>query len=134
MEWLSATQQLMVDYPMASALILLMFLDIASGLLVAFVSQKLSSTVSRNGMAVKAGIVMCMGVATIMEPLAGGMPLQKTVALFFIVTEAISVIENLGRAGVPLPAVLTDALAKLKTQQSVQPVPEANDLEPTEGG
>ena len=54
-----------------------------------------------------------------MEPYAAGLPLGRLVAVFYTVTEGLSILENLSRAGVPIPQQLRDALEKLSAEKDV---------------
>ena len=56
-----------------------------------------------------AGILGYSGALT-----GAGLSLRDAGAMWYCAIEAISVTENLGEAGVPLPQVLVDAIAVLK--------------------
>ncbi len=103
--------------PIVSGLLILMLIDVLTGCCLAVVQKKLSSTTSWRGMCKKVIVLLLVGVAAVLEPFANGIPLSKLVAVFYIVTEALSIMENAAMAGVPLPAPLIDALVKLKEQQ-----------------
>lgn len=94
-------------------LIGLMALDVATGFLAAYISRELSSDDSFRGMARKVMELALVAGAMLIEPHAGGMPLGAAVAGFYCAHELLSVIENAGRAGLPIPQVLRDALKKL---------------------
>lgn len=111
--------------PVVGALLLLMALDILVGIVVAFGTRTLSSSASWSGMSKKAIMLLIIGAAAVIEPYAQGLPLTRLVGLFYIVTESLSILENASLAGVPLPGVLTDTLAKLKESKPpvVPPAP-----------
>ncbi len=100
--------------PIISLLLILMVADVGCGLARAFVTKTLSSTVSWRGMTRKVVMLILVGVASAVEPYAGGIPLSKGVALFYVAAEFLSILENAAAIGVPLPQVLIDALSKLK--------------------
>jgi len=115
------------QYPFVGILVLLIFLDILMGILVAVAGKKLSSALSFRGMNKKAGILIIVGAAAAVQSLAG-LPLAKLVAIFYIVTEVISIMEAGAALGLPLPKVLVDAMTKLRTDNTavlpvIVPVP-----------
>ena len=66
-------------------------------------------------------IFMLVGVAHILDTHAvgGGSGLRSAVACFYLSTEALSMLENAGRLGLPIPEKLKDILAQLH-QKSVK--------------
>lgn len=101
------------QYPLIGALIMLIGIDILTGLLNALADRTLNSTTSFRGMTRKAMVLLIVGTGAVLEPYTG-LPLSKLIATFYLFTEAISITENLHKAGVPLPSFLTDTLEKLK--------------------
>ncbi|GIV73542.1 MAG: hypothetical protein KatS3mg049_2098 [Caldilinea sp.] len=82
------------------------------GFLAAYVTQRLSSQVSFRGMAKKALVLLLVGAAAALTPVVGA-PLADAVAGFYVVHEIVSIIENAAVAGLPVPQVLRDALARV---------------------
>jgi len=111
------------QFPLVGILILIMALDVAIGLLAAFITRTVSSTISHRGMVRKVIMLLLVGVGAVLEPYAGGIPLSKMVAMAFLVTEGISIIENAARAGVPIPKPLYDVLQKLTSNEKAAIVP-----------
>lgn len=101
---------------LVQVLIGMMILDIAAGVLAAYIAQELSSRVSFRGMAKKAMVLVLVGAASWVEP-AVGVPLASAVAGFYIVHELMSLLENAAAAGLPVPDVLRDALARVPGSQ-----------------
>lgn len=92
-------------------------LDIISGLTAAWIEKNISSDVSLRGMARKGLMLLLVAAAALAAAvLPVEVPLCSMVAGAFCVTELISIVENLGRAGVPIPKSFVDALEKLKTK------------------
>jgi len=56
---------------------------------------------------------LIVGVAAAVDPLSTDLPETKLTAMFFCVMEGLSILENAGRAGVPIPRVLREALIKI---------------------
>lgn len=113
-QWLYATH---AGYPLVGILLLMMAVDVVIGLLAAIATSTISSTISHKGMIRKAIMLLLVAVGCILEPFSGGLPTSKLIAMAFIVTEFISIIENSARAGVPIPKPLYDILQKLTSNE-----------------
>ncbi len=103
--------------PLLQALIVLMAVDIATGFLAGFVTRQLNSDVSFRGMAKKTIVLLIVATATLVGNSSGVEVLDDAVIGFFLAHEGLSVIENAARAGVPVPKILRDALAKLSPEK-----------------
>lgn len=100
-------------------LIGLIVCDILSGLVVAFQQKRISSDVSRRGMARKAMMLIVVGTADLVGRLIGtDLPLAAAVAGFYCIHEAVSITENAAHVGLPVPQPLVDAIEKLKGPKS----------------
>lgn len=102
-------------YPMVGLLIMLIGIDIATGLISAFITKKLSSNTSFTGMGRKVLMTLMTGFGAVIEPYAQGIPVAKLIASYYCLTESLSIIENVGKAGVPIPSWL-----KLRLEKSRQ--------------
>lgn len=100
------------ERPLVGLLLVLMVLDVTSGMLAAFVTKTLSSSVSWQGGAKKALTFVIVATAYLAEGFLEGVPTGKLTTFFFVVTEALSILENATRGGVPIPSVLRITLAK----------------------
>lgn len=103
--------------PIIGALLGFIILDIISGILAAISKGKLSSVMSYKGMMGKGMILGMVATARIFEFVLPGIPWGQVMAMFFCVTEAISITENAAACGVPVPKQWTDALAKMKEKR-----------------
>ena len=106
--WLQTT-------PLLWALIILMALDITSGIARSIGLGKLSSNLMLKGLMRKAAELIVVGMAGLFDPYTGDVPLSKLVTMAFMVAEGLSILENAVLLGVPVPKLLLDALLKLKT-------------------
>lgn len=96
-------------------LITLMSLDYLLGTICGFKEQCLSSEVGFKGILKKVTILIIVAVGVIVDKTTGGQGLVRSmVILFYAGLEGISIIENAGRMGVPIPEKLKDALVQLK--------------------
>ncbi|MBE1444180.1 holin family protein [Paenibacillus sp. OAS669] len=97
-------------------LVLLMVIDYFSGMLGAFKNKCLNSEVMFWGGVRKGIVFFVIALAAACDQLIGGQaPVFRTLALYFYAgREGLSVIENLGVLGVPMPAALTQFLEQLR--------------------
>lgn len=102
------------------ALVTLACLDYLTGWASAWVGGRLSSDTGRRGIAKKVGMFVVISVCHILDQLGGlGEPILRTVAIWwYIGNEALSVVENLGEIGVPIPGRLRQALAVLRDRHN----------------
>jgi len=94
-------------------------LDYITGLGAAFVGKRLDSRIGYRGIVRKVGFFVLVATAHLLDTVTGmGAPILKNAVLWFLIaTEGISITENLGEIGVPIPKVLLDALERLKTKK-----------------
>jgi toxin secretion/phage lysis holin len=70
--------------------------------------------VGNNGIPGKVLMFMVVAVANLLDQtLSDGHMLRDATIAFYIANEVISIIENIGRAGVPIPDVIRKAIAVL---------------------
>ena len=98
------------------ALVVLACMDYITGWAAAWAHGRLSSDAGRLGIAKKIGMFVVVSVGHILDQLGGlGEPVLRTVVIWwYIGNEALSVVENLGEVGVPIPGRLRRALAVLR--------------------
>ena len=97
------------------ALIAFTVIDYITGLMCAIVDRKLSSEVGFKGICKKVLIMMLVGVAHIVDlhVVGTGQALRSAVICFYLSNEGVSVLENAGHLGLPIPEKLKDILAQL---------------------
>lgn len=104
-------------HPLVYTLLGLMLFDIVSGLILAGSKGATSSDASWEGMRKKAMMLIMVGAAhTFNAGHSLGFDAGTAVAGFFCTTEFISITENAGRLGLPLPRILIAAIAKLRNE------------------
>ena len=98
-----------------TALIIFMVIDYITGLMCAIADRKLSSAVGFRGICKKVLIILLVGVAHIvdMHVVGTGEALRSAVICFYLSNEGVSVLENAGRLGLPIPEKLKAILAQL---------------------
>ena len=97
------------------ALIAFVVIDYITGVMCAIIDKKLSSEVGFKGIFKKVLIFMLVGVANVIDVyvLKSGSALRTAVIFFYISNEGISLLENAGHLGLPIPAKLKDILEQL---------------------
>ena len=100
------------------ALIALVVIDYITGVMCAVLEKRLSSGVGARGIFKKVLIFMLVGIGSIIDRqiIGDGSVLRTAVVFFYISNEGISIIENSGRIGLPIPQKLKDVLEQLKTK------------------
>ncbi|MGN0494405.1 MAG: holin family protein [Acutalibacteraceae bacterium] len=102
------------------ALVVLIVMDYISGVIAAVAEKRLSSEIGAKGIAKKVFMLIIVAVANIVDinVIGEGHVLRAVTVVFYIANECISLIENAGRLGVPVPKKLLDVLAQLKDKDS----------------
>lgn len=100
-------------------LVLFITLDYITGLGGAFIQKKVSSDVGRRGILKKATILAVLIVAVLLDRLINNSTwvFRTLVCYFYIANEAISLLENAVKIGVPVPKKLVSALEQLKNRE-----------------
>ena len=98
------------------ALLAFMIVDYVTGLTLACISKNLSSEVGFKGIAKKVVILLLVAVGNILDIyiLGDGAVCRSTVIGFYLANEGISILENAGNLGIPLPKKLVAVLKQLK--------------------
>lgn len=90
--------------------------DYATGLMAAAVKGELSSTTGMKGIAKKVCIFVMVAIAHLVDTVIGGNAslIRDATVFFYLANELISIIENSGRIGIPVPDPIQRAVAVLK--------------------
>lgn len=97
-------------------LLAFVIIDYMTGLLAAGSEGKLSSAIGFKGIARKVVIFLLVAVAHLIDVSLGGNNdiFRDATIFFYIANELISIIENAGRAGLPVPEKLSNAVEVLR--------------------
>lgn len=103
-------------------LLTFMVIDYVTGVLSAIRNNKLNSEVMYWGGIRKAAVLLVIIIAVMFDALVSAdAPVFRTLAMYFYISrEGISVLENLGKMGVPLPAFIRKFLEQLKEKGGEQ--------------
>lgn len=99
-----------------TALVVLACIDYATGVAAAAVRQELDSSVGARGIARKVGMFVVVAAANVLDTSGGiGEPILRTIACWwYCANEGLSILENAGEIGVPIPEQLRAAIARLR--------------------
>lgn len=97
------------------ALIAFVVIDYATGVMCAITDKKLSSAVGFKGIFRKVLIFLLVGIANIIDVqvIGTGSVLRTAVIFFYISNEGVSLLENAGHLGLPIPAKIKNVLEQL---------------------
>ncbi|WP_231687541.1 phage holin family protein [Bacillus sp. FJAT-22090] len=100
-------------------LVAFMVIDIVTGLIKAAIQKKLNSKVSYRGFLKKTSIMLVIIIANLLDLLtASGVPVFRTMAVFFYIgMEGLSIVENLGHIGIPLPKGIIKYIEQLSKEE-----------------
>ena len=89
--------------------------DYITGFMCAIADKKLSSTVGFKGICRKVLIFLLVGIANIIDVQVIGQEgiLRTAVIFFYLSNEGVSLLENAGHLGLPIPEKLKDVLEQL---------------------
>lgn len=98
-------------------LIIAIILDYISGIIKAFNTKQLSSKIGFKGILKKLGILVLVMLAVLVDRVGGNTGAIRTLVIYyFVANEGLSILENLGEAGIPIPNAIKKALKVLKDQ------------------
>lgn len=100
-------------------LLIVIGLDYLTGVCKAIYNKKLNSTISFKGIVKKIGYLIIVAVAVELDNITGNTGAIRTLVIyFFVANEGISILENWGSMGLPLPKKIFDVLEQLKTENN----------------
>jgi len=97
------------------ALVALMVADYITGVMCAIVEKKLSSEIGFKGIFKKVLIFILVGIGHLIDTnlIGDGSVLRTAIIFFYCSNEGVSMLENAGRLGLPIPEKLKDILVQL---------------------
>lgn len=91
--------------------------DYVSGVVLAVKQGRLNSKTGFMGLLKKAMVFLVVITAHLLDRLTGIGAIRSMAVLFYISNEGISILENLGKIGVPYPRKLKDILEQLENNE-----------------
>ncbi len=98
------------------ALTAFVVIDYITGVMVAVIQKQVSSEIGFKGIFKKVLIFTLVGIGNIVDInlIGSGSAIRTAVIFFYLSNEGISILENAGLIGLPIPQKLQDILAQLK--------------------
>lgn len=100
-------------------LITVIILDYVTGVFKAVYNKEINSSVGLKGIIKKLGYLIVVAVAVILDKVTGNTGAIRTLVIyFFVANEGISILENWGGMGLPMPQKIFDVLEQLKNDNN----------------
>lgn len=98
-------------------LIVAIILDYISGIIKAYSTKSLSSSIGFRGILKKIGVLVLVMLAVVIDRITvNNGSIRTLVIYYFVANEGLSVLENLAQAGIPIPKKLKEALKIIKKE------------------
>ena len=98
-------------------LLIFILLDYVTGVCEAISNKKLNSIIGAKGIIKKIGYLIIVALAVQLDTVTGDTGAIRTLVIyFFVANEGISILENWGSMGLPLPQKIIDTLEQLKKE------------------
>lgn len=100
-------------------LIVFMILDYGTGVLYAYLTNQLNSEVGFKGLVKKLMILVVLIIGVMLDRMLGNgtWVFRTLVCYFYIANEGISLLENVGNIGIPIPNKIRNALEQLNKNE-----------------
>ena len=96
-------------------------IDYMTGVLASAVEGKLSSAVGAKGIAKKVCIFVIVAVAHLVDTSLGQAHVFRDATIFFyLANELLSILENAGRVGLPIPPIISKAVQVLQGKEGAK--------------
>ncbi len=113
------------------ALVAMVIIDYITGVIKAAAQGKLSSAVGFRGLLKKVAIFLLVAVGVMVDRVipATNEAVRSAVIFFYIANEGLSILENAGELGLPLPAALKKSLEKMQDKEEKSDIDSDTDIE-----
>lgn len=98
-------------------LLIIIALDYLTGVCDAIANKKINSKIGAKGIIKKVGYLIIVAVSVQLDQIVGDTgAIRNLVIYFFVANEGISILENWGSMGLPLPEKVMEVLEQLKKE------------------
>lgn len=99
-------------------LLIMILLDYITGLCKAIHNKKINSLIGAKGIVKKVGYLIIVAMSVLLDQVVGDTgAIRSLVIYFFVANEGISILENWGAIGLPLPKKIFDVLDQIKKEK-----------------
>ena len=102
------------------ALLILMVLDYISGIIAGYKEKTLNSKRGFKGLCKKVMILIIICCPSLISQILKNFALRDIVIIFYCSTEILSILENAGKIGVPIPNKLKKALEQCRDEKDIK--------------
>lgn len=102
-----------------TTLVTMLVIDYTTGITAAYMNNELNSQIGFKGIIKKVLRLIIVAAAVQVDRVTGAHGyIRNTVILFFIANEGISILENAGKCGVPIPKKFLEVLEQLQEKNN----------------
>lgn len=102
-----------------TTLVTMLIIDYITGITAAYMNNELNSQIGFKGIIKKVLRLIIVAAAVQVDNVTGSHGyIRNTVILFFIANEGISILENAGKCGVPIPKKFLEVLEQLQEKNN----------------
>ena len=106
-----------LDIALKTLLVFIVF-DYITGICKAIHNKKVNSSIGAKGITKKVGYLIVVAMAVLLDQTMGNTgAIRSIVIYFFVANEGISILENWGSMGLPLPKKIFDVLEQIKNEK-----------------
>lgn len=99
-------------------LLVMIALDYLTGICKAVINKKINSLIGVKGIIKKVGYLIIVAVSVLLDQITGNTgAIRNLVIYFFVANEGISILENWGKMGLPLPKKVYEVLEQIKNEK-----------------
>ena len=99
-------------------LLIFIVLDYLTGICKAVYFKKINSSIGAKGIVKKVGYLIVVAIGVHLDKIVGDTgAIRSIVIYFFVANEGISILENWGSMGLPLPKKIFDVLEQVKNEK-----------------
>lgn len=106
----------LIDNPVFFAFFLIVITDVLTGFLKSLIAKKTSSSKGISGLIKHSTLLLIAGMLYPYLDIYGAGGMADTLLVFYILFYAISIVENLGEMGIPVPVWLKKYIYKLSDE------------------
>lgn len=112
----------LIDSDYIFVFLTVIIVDIITGTLKGIYNKKLNSKIGLKGLIKHCCIILIIFTISVILPLMGYTTGARAIIVFYIIQYCLSIIENVGSMGVPIPPYVTKAIQQLSSKNENEEV------------